>query len=60
LQYFNIPVDTNFSSASNPLSILKQVTLPTDFVSVKIDIDAPMVEQALIEQVIETGASGLI
>jgi hypothetical protein len=50
-QYFNIPIDTNFSSASHPLSILRTLALPSDFVAFKMDVDAPRIEQAVVEQV---------
>jgi hypothetical protein len=33
------------------LSILKAVAMPTDFVSFKLDIDQPEIEQAFVEEV---------
>lgn len=51
LQYFNIPIDANFSSPSHPLSVLKTITTPRDIVVVKIDIDTPAIEQKIVEEV---------
>ncbi len=51
MQYFNIPVDADLTKARHPLNILKAITSPEDFVSFKLDIDAPIIEQEIIEKV---------
>ena len=50
-QYFNIPVDTNFSDPGHPFSVLKQLARPADYVAMKIDIDSPQIEKHLFQQI---------
>jgi len=44
LHFFNAPVTADPEAAHNVLRIIKQVATPDDFVSFKLDIDAPDVE----------------
>ena len=48
--WFNIPVTTGVGDADNPLTFIKHLTKPEDFVVFKIDIDSPLVEIALVKQ----------
>ncbi len=48
--WFNIPVTTGVGDADNPLTYIQHLTKPEDFVVFKLDIDTPMVEIALVKQ----------
>ena len=48
--WFNIPVTTGVGDADNPLTFIKHLTKPEDFVVFKLDIDSPLVEIALVKQ----------
>jgi hypothetical protein len=48
--WFNIPVTTGVGEADNPLTYIKHLTRPEDFVVFKLDIDTPLVEIALVKQ----------
>jgi len=48
--WFNIPVTTGVGDADNPLTFIKNLTKPEDFVVFKLDIDSPLVEIALVQQ----------
>lgn len=48
--WFNIPVTTGVGDADNPLTFIKHLTKPEDFVVFKLDIDSPLVEIALVQQ----------
>jgi hypothetical protein len=50
--YYNVGVTATRGSRDNPLRVLVGIAAPTDFVVVKIDIDYPEIEQALLEQII--------
>lgn len=52
-QYFNIPVEIGIGNAKNPLEILKKIARKRDFVVVKIDIDTPSIENALVDQLMQ-------
>lgn len=56
LSYFNYPVDAAPQSPANPLALLSTVASISDFVVVKLDIDAPVIERAMIEQILTTPA----
>ncbi len=51
ISYYNTPVTAEKDSSFNPLSILKDVATNDDFVVIKIDIDAPLLEIPLIHQI---------
>jgi hypothetical protein len=42
--FYNIPITSNITSKDNPLRIIKDIATKDDFVSFKLDIDAPAVE----------------
>jgi len=48
--WFNVPVNTGAGVADNPLTFIKHLTKPEDFVVFKLDIDSPLVEIALVQQ----------
>jgi len=48
--WFNIPVTTGVGDADNPFTYIKNLTKPEDFVVFKLDIDSPLVETALVQQ----------
>lgn len=48
--WFNIPVTTGMGDADNPLVFIKNLTRPEDFVVFKLDIDSPLTEIALVQQ----------
>jgi hypothetical protein len=52
-QYINIPVSAERGDPGNPLEILKAITTTDDFVAVKLDIDTPLIENELVQQVLE-------
>jgi hypothetical protein len=52
-QYMNIPCSAEVGDPGNPLEILKKLTRIEDFVSVKLDIDTPVAENALIQQILD-------
>lgn len=52
-QYLNIPASPIKGDPSNPLTIIKKVTQPEDFVAVKLDIDNWAVESEFVNQIME-------
>ena len=48
--FFNFPITDEQSSARNPLTVIKQVAQPGDFVVFKLDIDNSPVENAIVAQ----------
>lgn len=50
MHFYNFPMSAVPGDASNPLTLLRSVALPGDFVVIKLDIDTPQVEIPLIEQ----------
>ena len=48
--WFNIPVTTGVGDPDNPLTFIKHLTKPEDFVVFKLDIDSPVVEIAFVKQ----------
>lgn len=52
LSYFNIPVTSEPNDKYNPLTYIRTLCKPEDFVVLKIDIDTPNLEEALIKQVV--------
>ena len=53
LSYFNIPVVASAGSPDNPLEYILKETTPSDFVVLKIDIDHPETEIALIQRILD-------
>jgi hypothetical protein len=51
--YFVIPASGERSDCHNPWNFIKEVCKPEDFVVVKLDMDTPQVETALVEQLLE-------
>lgn len=54
--FFNIPVNASeFSAAStpSPLSFVEELAQPHDFVSMKLDIDFPVIEMKLAQQLVQ-------
>jgi hypothetical protein len=56
LTYFNVPCTTGPLDSMNPIRMLKQLTRPEDYVVFKIDIDHPVVEMELMDQIIDDPA----
>jgi len=52
IAYFNLPVNATPGAKHNPWRTLHAMTQQADFVVVKIDIDNPPIEEALIEQLL--------
>ena len=52
-QYFNIPAKSGKYDLDNPLNMLKKMVKRFDFVSLKIDIDTPSIENPLIQQLLD-------
>lgn len=48
--WYNFPASADANDDKNPLVILRRVATPEDFVVLKIDIDTPKVENALVQQ----------
>jgi len=51
-QYFNWPASSNSSDPSSPLRIIKKIAQPGDFVVLKLDIDTPKVEMAILRELL--------
>ena len=51
-QYFNWPASSNSSDPSSPLRIIKTIAEPGDFVVLKLDIDTPEVEMAILRELL--------
>ena len=48
--WYNIPASATVGHADNPLTFIKALTKPEDFVVFKLDIDTPEVEIPLVQQ----------
>ena len=53
MSYYNVPADPKPGSHYNPWRTLRAVASVDDFVVVKLDIDTPVVENRLIEQLLQ-------
>jgi hypothetical protein len=42
--FYNVPISSNITAASNPLRIIRDIATLDDFVSFKLDVDTPEVE----------------
>lgn len=51
-QFFNVPITSIPGDKFNPLTLLKAVARPRDFVAVKLDVDHSDIEFAIIEQIL--------
>ena len=49
--WYNIPATKEIGGADNPLTFIKELTTPEDYVVFKLDIDAPAIEIALVQQI---------
>ena len=49
--WYNIPASATFGHADNPLTFIKELTKPQDYVVFKLDIDTPEVEVAIVKQI---------
>ena len=52
LSYYNIPIEPALGARHNPLRTLRAVAHPSDFVVLKVDFDADVIEQAFVEQIL--------
>lgn len=52
LTYYNVPVEPRPGSYANPLTHLAHLASPDDFVVFKLDIDSPLIERQLVEQLL--------
>lgn len=50
LHFFNAPITTDPASRMNPVTLIKQIAEPGDFVVFKLDIDNDAVESAIMTQ----------
>ena len=50
--WFNIPVSLDAAGPHNPLTVLRQVARPGDYIIVKLDIDHPRLERELVTTII--------
>jgi hypothetical protein len=51
-QFYNVKIDAKKGSRYNPLTHIKGIAKPRDFVSLKLDVDNSDIEFGLIEQII--------
>ena len=51
--WYNIPAEIGVGHPDNPLTFIKELTKPEDFVVFKLDIDTPAVEVALVQQIMD-------
>ena len=49
--WYNIPATKEIGGADNPLTFIKELTTPEDYVVFKLDIDAPAIEIPLVQQI---------
>ena len=60
-QFFNVKINAEKGGRYNPLTLLKAIAKPRDFVSLKLDVDNSDIEFDLIDQIVnDTEVSGLI
>ena len=52
VSFFNVGVSAALDAAFNPWNILKSLAHKKDYVVVKLDIDTPLIENALINQLL--------
>lgn len=52
-QYFNLPATSDHEDPSNPLNIIKKIGHSSDFIVLKLDIDANQHEMALMNQILQ-------
>lgn len=57
LSYHNFGIDAIAGSLRNPLTHLRALATPDDFVAFKLDVDAPAIEIALVEQLLSDAAT---
>jgi hypothetical protein len=50
LSYYNVPVERNPDALHNPIRVLKAAAKVSDYVVLKLDIDRPELETALVKQ----------
>ena len=50
LVYHNVPVSSQIDDAHNPFTVVKRIAKQHDYVTFKLDIDTPSVEQPLFKQ----------
>ena len=50
MSYFNVGVKSNSKSPINPWNVLMELARPVDYVCIKLDIDTPRIENALVDQ----------
>ena len=59
--FYNIPIQSNVSDKSNPLTMIKALANLDDFVAFKLDVDTPAVEIPIALQILsDPEASSLI
>jgi hypothetical protein len=51
--FYNTPVKGHKGSSESPLTFLKEIASPRDFIGLKLDIDSPHTEIPLFEQLLE-------
>ncbi|GFR51471.1 hypothetical protein Agub_g13880 [Astrephomene gubernaculifera] len=56
--FYNIPVPRDLSDQRNILNVVTRLAKPWDFVSVKLDIDAPEVEDEWAQAILGDGPTG--
>eukprot|EP00877_Chromochloris_zofingiensis_P014514 jgi/Chrzof1/9316/UNPLg00285.t1 len=52
-QYFNVPISADVHDLASPLSILRRIARPSDFVVLKIDIDNWAIEKSVVQYILE-------
>lgn len=52
LSYFNFGIDGAIGSHRNPLTHLRAIATPADFVVLKLDVDNPAIELSIVEQIL--------
>lgn len=51
LHYYNTPITSDVSNAAHPLSIIRSIYRPGDFISLKLDIDNVPLELAIVDAI---------
>ena len=51
LHYYNTPITSDIEHADHPLSIIRSIYRPGDFIAMKLDIDNTQLETAIISAI---------
>ncbi|EFJ47221.1 hypothetical protein VOLCADRAFT_92253 [Volvox carteri f. nagariensis] len=56
--FYNIPAPQDLNDGRNPLNVVTKLAKPEDFVSIKLDIDQPDIEDSWLRAILDGGPTG--